>query len=252
MILKENQNSSSAFGTEFFGGDDLSVCVAAAPDVAEARPRKSTRVAGEPITILLAEDRTNIRQAFGTYFRSDDGIVVVGQASDDGAVLEMAERLRPHVVVIAMRMALRLGLETLGRILRTRWGSELMVLLPHRDCPFVNHVTVAGAAGYLTEQDTSDLMAAAIRKACAKARGGARGFDRHADATPPKDATSLTKREQEALRMIAEGRTNKAIAAEMCISIKTVEKHRQHVMDKLGIHETATLTRYALYAGFVY
>ncbi len=253
MILKEVQHSSSCgFGIDFPEADEGSAGAAGAPNLSMDRIRNASRLAGEPVTVLLADDRSNLRQAFGTYFRPDDGIAVIGDAADDGDVLGKAEKLRPHVVVIAMRMALRIGLETLGRMLKTRCGSELIVLLPHRECPFVNHVTVAGAAGYLTEQDTSELMAAVIRKVRGKSKANPRGFSRHAGTVPTKDATSLTTREQEVLKMIAEGRTNKAIAADICISIKTVEKHRQHVMDKLGIHETATLTRYALYAGYLY
>lgn len=259
MILRENQSSSSPFGTEFVGDDD-SAPGYASPNATSDRTSKSSKPSGKTVTVLLAEERPLIRQAFGTLFRPTDGIAVVGQTSESGHVFAMVEKLRPDVVVIAVRMALRIGLETIRRIVKSRWGSELLILLPTRQSPFVRHLAVAGGAGYLTEQDSSELLVTAIRKARQKSESFHHGgrlpielpaLARSGKIETAKDVTRLTQREQEALQMIAEGNTNKAMAAEMCISIKTVEKHRQNLMNKLGFHETASLTRYALYVGLV-
>lgn len=246
MILQVNPSSSSFAGT--VDGENDRSFADASPNAA---PNRAGVAGGESITVILAEDRANIREAFGAYFPPQDGIKVVGQAADCRQVLGLVENLRPDVVVIAMRMALRIGIETIRRLLKTRWGSELLILLPNRECPFVQHVAVAGASGYLTEQDSSQVMAARIRQVRAGSKGGFSPRVK-SEIANVKESTRLTPREQETLKMIAEGCTNKAIASEMAISIKTVEKHRQHLMDKLAIHETATLTRYALYVGLVH
>ncbi|MDP3070748.1 MAG: response regulator transcription factor [Opitutaceae bacterium] len=208
----------------------------------------------------MAEERAAVRQAFCANCSADEGVAVVGQAADSSHVLGSVERLRPDVVVMAMRMALRLGLETLRRTLKARWGADLLVLLPNRECPFVTHVAAAGAAGYVSERDPSGLMVAAIRQVHGNHDGCPCGFGRpqgtprpsiNRDPAGGKETTHLTARERETLRLIAEGNANKQIAAKFGLSIKTIEKHRQNLMDKLGIHETATLTRYALYTGIV-
>ncbi|MBL9187860.1 MAG: response regulator transcription factor [Opitutaceae bacterium] len=215
---------------------------------------------GDPVTVLLAEERATVRRAFCANFRPADGIVVVGQADDSSQVLGSVERLQPDVVVIAVKMALRLGLETLSRTLKARWGSDLVVLLPNRESPFVMHVAASGAAGYLSEQDSAGQMTATICQAHDHADGRRCGVGRLQgtsrlfltdDPACGKETMHLSTREREVLHWVAEGNANKQIAARLSLSIKTIEKHRQNLMDKLGIHETATLTRYALYAGIV-
>lgn len=209
------------------------------------------------ITVLLAEERTIVRQGLDALLAHKDDITVIGQAPDCRRTFELAEQLRPNVVIIAISMALRNGLESLRRILESCCGARVLVLLPHNgNDALVAHVAAAGAAGSLTEQASSQLLATAVRKVHATKQFVRQGVARlteppmpRAGAAVTKDRTQLTARERQVLQLIAEGNANKQTASKLCISIKTVEKHRQHVMDKLDIHETASLTRYAVYAG---
>jgi DNA-binding NarL/FixJ family response regulator len=231
MLLKENHASS---------------CSDRSSDAEDFSADSSPREPGRPratVTVLLAEEGSASRHQFKTLLAPADDIAVIGRTADCGRVLELAAKLRPDVVVITVRQALSLGLETMRLVLRTRCGSRLLVLVPQCDSAFVRHVVAAGAAGYLTGPDSSPRLARAIREA-SRETPSSRGH-----APTVKFLTHLTEREREALQLIAQGNGNKQIADQMSISIKTVEKHRQNLMDKLAIHETATLTRYAIYAG---
>jgi len=198
-----------------------------------------------------------VRQGINALLSFKDDIAVVGQAEDSGQAFALAEKLRPDVVIVAMRLAVRDGLESLRRAFQSCCGATLLVLMPHDNHPFQGHLAIAGAAGYLTEQASAQLLTTAVRGIHEGNNGrdkAARSAPTHSRVLPngtaaEDDSRRLTAREREVLRLIAEGNANKQTASKLSISIKTVEKHRQHVMDKLGIHETATLTRYALYAG---
>ncbi len=214
---------------------------------------------GKGITVLLVEDRTLVRQGINALLAPKHDITVIGQVSDCRQAFALAEKMRPDVVIIALGLALRNGLESLRRILEASCGTRVLVLLPHNDNNvLVEHVAITGVAGCLTEQAGSRLLATAVRAVHEKIRFFSRGVAPRASAPPPsrhrytgpvKNCTRLTTRELEVLQLIAEGYANKQTASKLGISIKTVEKHRQHMMNKLGIHETATLTRYAVYAG---
>ena len=213
---------------------------------------------GKSIRVLLAEERTIIRQGIGTLLDSKDNIAVVGHAPDYDQVTRMAEKLRPDVVIIAFSMALRNGVEAIRRILGKLCGARMLVLVPHDDNAFGEHIAAAGAAGYLSEEASSQVLETAIREAHETNSFFPSGIGRrsHQDFPTPHRGTAreqavahLTTREWEVLQLIARGNANKQTATKLGISIKTVEKHRQSLMDKLRIHDTATLTRYALYAG---
>src|SRR5262249_42465453 len=147
-------------------------------------------------------------------------------------------------------------------IVRTVPSTKVLVLSSYSDDEYVQQLTEAGAAGYLVKQTAANDLLKAIREAH---KGNAyfspavarrlRDQCRQAFATGGEPVRTrpehLTAREAEVLQLIAEGRANKQIAAELCISIKTVEKHRQQVMNKLGIHDVAGLTRHAISKGII-
>jgi DNA-binding NarL/FixJ family response regulator len=138
----------------------------------------------------------------------------------------------------------------------------VLVLSAHSDDPYVDRALDAGASGFLIKQTSAQVLSKAIREvkkgntffspSISKCISG-----RHPQASPSKSRFSkkivkgLTSREMEVIQMIAEGAPNKKVAADLGISIKTVEKHRQHLMDKLNIHDTAGLTRYAISHGII-
>src|SRR5207253_4792573 len=163
--------------------------------------------------------------------------------------------------VIDIAMPVLNGLEATRQITRSVPATKVLVLSSYSDDEYVQQLTEAGAAGYLVKQTASNELLKAIREA---QRGNAyfspaiakRLRDQCRDAFTTghpgrRRPDYLTTREAEVLQLIAEGRANKQIASELCISIKTVEKHRQQVMNKLNIHDVAGLTRHAIAKGII-
>lgn len=211
------------------------------------------------ITVLLAEDHAIVREGLRKLLVEDGGFIVVGEAENGRKAVELARRFRPAVVVMDIAMPLLNGMEATRQILTTHPATKVLILSAYSDDAYVEHVVAVGASGYLIKQTSFHCLARAIREV----ESGIRFFDPAIVArleTQKQDdrgraarlpATRLSSRETEVLQLIAEGRMNKEIAAELKISIKTVEKHRQNVMDKLSIHHTAGLTRYAIGAGII-
>ena len=212
-------------------------------------------------TVLLTDDHTVVRQGLRKLLDSEDDIEVVGEAGSGHDALKLATTLRPSVVVMDIAMPKFNGLEATRRIRKSDPGVKLLILSAHADDAYVEAVMALGAAGYLIKQTSARCLAEAIRQVWhgntyfspAIAR---RYRKRHETAPdrkgrPKRKAISLTPREMQVLQQIAEGAANKQIAADLNISIKTVEKHRDHLMQKLDIHDTASLTRYAIAEGII-
>jgi DNA-binding NarL/FixJ family response regulator len=158
-------------------------------------------------------------------------------------------------------MPLLNGLEATRQIHRTVPSTKVLILSAHSDQAYVDQAAVHGAAGYVVKQTAAEVLTKAIRDAHRGAtvfRAGPSlnrqngSAESPAGRAPPiKTASELTSREVEVLQLVAEGMANKQVAAELGISTKTVEKHRDHLMAKLGIHDTAGLTRYAAATGII-
>ncbi len=214
-----------------------------------------------PITVLLAEDHTIVREGLLVLLKLEPDIKVIGQAENGRQAVALASALCPDVVVMDIAMPLLNGLEATRQILHAAPKTKVLVLSAHSDDAYVEQVMALGAAGYLIKQTASDMLAVAIREVCAGKPFFSPSISkrlyhhqRKAKAMgelPKKEAPHLTSREMEVLQLIAEGKANKETADELNISIKTVEKHRQKVMEKLNIHDTASLTRYAISAGII-
>jgi DNA-binding NarL/FixJ family response regulator len=213
------------------------------------------------ITVLLAEDHDIVREGLRKLMEAEGDIAVVGEAETGRRAVALARRLRPHVVVMDLAMPLLNGLEATRQILKTVPGTRVLILSAHGDDAYVEQVIALGAAGYLIKQTSAHALSRAIREV----RAGRTFFSpaivqrlQHRDRKQPvragqlkRPSGRLSSREIEVLQMIAEGRANKQVAAELGISIKTVEKHRQRLMEKLDIHDTAGLTRYAIAVGII-
>jgi len=214
-----------------------------------------------PITVLLAEDHTIVREGLLALLKLESDIKVIGQAENGRQAVALVESLCPDVIVMDIAMPLLNGLEATRQILHAAPKTKVLVLSAHSDDAYVEQVMALGAAGYLIKQTASDMLAMAIREVCAGKPFFSSSISkrlyhhqRKAKAMgdlPKKETPHLTSREMEVLQLIAEGKANKETADELNISIKTVEKHRQKVMEKLNIHDTASLTRYAISAGII-
>jgi len=216
----------------------------------------------KPITVLLAEDHAVVREGLRALLAAESDIVVVGEAQNGRQAVERSKALLPDVVVMDIAMPLLNGLEATRQVLKALPATKILVLSAHGDDEYVEQVIALGAVGYLVKQSSALVLAKAIREvhrgktyfspSILKRLDGRREDSIHgASGRRTKQDVRLTSREVEILQLIAEGKANKQTAAELGISIKTVEKHRQTLMGKLGIHDTAGLTRYALAAGII-
>ena len=213
------------------------------------------------ITVLMAEDHAVIRQGLSALLATEGTFTVVGQAETGREAVELAARLLPDVILMDIAMPVLNGLEATRQILAANPAARILILSAHSDDEYIERLVAVGAAGFLEKQTSAEILTKAIREV-AKGKpyfsptiakrltaGQQRSLGR--DGLQNPKSAQLTSRESEVLQLVAEGKANKQVAATLGISIKTVEKHRQHVMDKLNIHETAGLTRYAIARGII-
>lgn len=213
------------------------------------------------ITVLLAEDHMLVREGLRKLLDDESDIEVVGEAATGRQAVDMTRKLRPAVVVMDIAMPLLNGLEATRQIRQAVPDTKVLILSAHSDDAYVERATALGAAGYLIKQTSAHFLSEAIREVqkgntffspsiAKKIRHhNQKSLDRKGRLKTK--AVHLSSREAEVLQLIAEGAANKQMAAELGISIKTVEKHRDHLMQKLDIHDTAGLTRYAIAAGII-
>jgi DNA-binding NarL/FixJ family response regulator len=213
------------------------------------------------ITVLLAEDHMIVREGLRKLLEAERDIEVVGEAINGRQAVTMTRKLRPAVVIMDIAMPQLNGLEATRQIRQLLPDVKVLVLSAHSDDAYVERATAVGAAGYLIKQTSAHFLAEAIREvqkgntffspyiAKRLRHRNQKSLDRKGQLKAK--AVSLSPREVEVLQLIAEGEANKQIAAELDISIKTVEKHRDHLMQKLDIHDTAGLTRYAVGTGII-
>jgi DNA-binding NarL/FixJ family response regulator len=208
------------------------------------------------IRVILAEDHEIVSQGLRTLLETDGAFDVVAQAKDGREAVKLTSLLKPDVIVMDIAMPILNGLEATRQILAQNSNAKILILSAHSDDEYIEHVTSVGAAGFLEKQTSADMLTRAIRDVSGGKTVYSPTITRRIaankilqsgrDGTARSAATKLTSREIEVLQLVAEGHANKQVASMLEISIKTVEKHRQRLMDKLNIHETAGLTRYAI------
>jgi len=215
------------------------------------------------ITILLVDDHAVLRQGLRALLTLEPDLEVVGEAENGRQAVQMAKKLNPDVIVMDIAMPQLNGHEATHQICKEAPLSKVLILSCYSDDEYVHKLTEAGAVGYLIKDTVASDLVKAIHETY---KGNAyfspaiakRLLDRYRDSfirggklLNQKSAVRLTSREQEVLQLVSEGKGNKQIAADLFISIKTVEKHRQQVMNKLNIHDVAGLTRYAIAQGVI-
>jgi DNA-binding NarL/FixJ family response regulator len=213
------------------------------------------------ITVLLAEDHSIVREGLRSLLELSRDFEVVGEAANGRQAVELALKLRPAVVVMDVAMPMLNGFEATRQILMSAPSTRVLVLSAHSDDEYVAKMAAIGAAGYLLKQNSGEMLVRAIKEIAAgrpyfcpsisKRMDVSRRKAREAGDRPDKPRAALTSREAEVLQLVAEGMANKQVAVALGISIKTVEKHRQKLMEKLNIHDTAGLTRHAISTGVI-
>ena len=213
------------------------------------------------ITVLLADDHTIVREGLRHMLELEADFEVIGEAADGRQAVALAAKLRPDVVLMDIAMPRLNGLEATRQVLKALPSTKVIMLSSHNDDARVINATNSGVAGFLLKQTSACDLCHTIRevykgKTVFSPSIGKRFSRLHPPlsdgaGTLKLPITQLTARQREVLQLIAEGKANKEMAAELGLDIKTIEKHRQSLMRKLDIHDTAGLTRYAISAGMI-
>lgn len=207
-----------------------------------------------PVRIVLVDDHVLVRQSLKGLLELE-GFAVVGEASDGQDGLRLTESARPDIVVMDISMPTINGLSAAREIQKKFPNTKTVLLTQHDEKQYVTEALEAGVKGYvLKNQAGSDLLQAlrqVSRGQVYLSPGVAQAVVESYQSNSGKSGTHLTVRERQVLQLIAEGKTTKDIAAVLGISVKTAESHRTRLMQKLDIHETASLVRYAVRHGIV-
>jgi DNA-binding NarL/FixJ family response regulator len=203
------------------------------------------------INVLLVDDHNIVRQGLRALLLAEGDINILAEAQSGREAVQLALKLRPEIVIMDLAMPLLNGWEATRQLVKALPQCKVVVLSSYGDDAHIQQAIAAGAAAYLLKQTAATDLVKAIREV---KRGNAyfspviakRLSEQSIRPIPDtQPAVDLTSREAEVLQLIAEGFANKQIAGELGLSVKTVEKHRQAVMNKLNIHDTAGLVRHA-------
>ena len=208
-----------------------------------------------PIRILLADDHAVVRQGFRAMLAQQPDITIVGEAGNGREVMALAEKTKPDLIVMDVAMPELNGIEATRRLTAIMPDIRILALSMHKDSVYVREMLKAGAKGYLLKDSGESDLLDAVRTL---ARGGEYispsvqealiSATRSGAATP---LDQLTSREREVLQLIAEGKTNKEVAAVLKISPFTVDAHRGRIMEKLKVHNVNELVRFAVRHGLI-
>jgi DNA-binding NarL/FixJ family response regulator len=207
------------------------------------------------IKILLADDHTIVRQGLKLILAAHSDLEVVGEAANGREAVELAASLKPDIVLMDVAMPELNGIEATRRIVQAAPRLRVLVLSMHKEAVYVREILKAGARGYILKDAIDTELVNAVRSVArgdgyiSPAVSGALLNDYRQNVTDPLDL--LSSREREVLQLIAEGKTNKEIAVRLNLSVYTVDSHRSKLMEKLNLHNTGELVRFAVKSGLV-
>ncbi|MGE5488660.1 MAG: response regulator [bacterium] len=203
------------------------------------------------ITVLLVDDHSLVRRGFRRMLEDDPDIRVVGEAGNGREAIDAALQLEPRVIVMDMAMPEMDGVEATREIRKRMPNACVLIVSMYSQENYVRKALEAGAQGYILKNADEVDLAAAIREVA----NGKQVIDPNISPggrdTDGESLSRLTPRERQILQLIAEGNSNKEIAALLNLSVHTVAVHRANLMDRLGVHRTAELVLYAIRKGLV-
>jgi len=206
------------------------------------------------ITIVLADDHAVMRDGVRMVLESQPDLRVIGTADDGAHAVDLVDALRPDVAVLDIAMPNTNGLAAARQILRRAPATKIIFLSMHDGEEYFKEALRAGAAGYVLKRAAATELVAAIRAV----QKGESYLDPAITRTlsdlgegDPAHLVDLTERELEVLKLVAEGLTNRQIAAQLIISVKTVQSHRTNIMEKLDLHDRTDLVKYAIRRGLI-
>ena len=213
----------------------------------------------ETIKVLLVDDHTIVRQGIRALLESVPDIQIIGEAEDGKAAVEMAEKLRPNIMLVDISLPMLNGLEVTRRVRKKVPECKVLVLTMHENEMYVSQILRTGASGYLVKKTAVSELIMAIRSVH---QGKAyfspsiskivlNDYLRKESRGEGPSTELLSNREREILQLLAEGYSNKEIAVILNLSVKTVSNHRNRIMQKLDIHDITSLVKYALKQGFI-
>ncbi len=210
-------------------------------------------------SVLIVEDHTLLRQGLIAMISSDPTLEVVGEADNGRDAIRQAATLKPDVVLMDINMPVMNGSEALTEIKHRDSNIKVIMLTAHNAEEYIRDSIKAGANGYVLKQATRDELIMGIHKVLngktyLTPDVADKLFNKYLSGSAATEQSAweqISKREREVLKLVAEGNTNKVIANQMCVSIKTVEKHRSNLMKKLDLHNSAALTAYAIEKGII-
>lgn len=206
------------------------------------------------IRLLLADDHTLLRDGIRSLLEDEADMELVGEAEDGHSAVQLACRLRPDVILMDIALPMLNGLEATRQILRNLPKSKVLILTMHENEEYIRRALAAGAMGYILKDAAARELLGAIRAVYrgesilspAITRLVIEDYLRWGDVQPAAESDGLSPREREVLQLIAEGNTNKQIAEILNLSVKTVQAHRNSLMQKLDLHDRGELIKYAI------
>ena len=215
---------------------------------------------GDNVRIVLADDHTILREGLRALLSADPDFEIIGEAGDGREAVRCVEKLGPDLLLMDLSMPRMSGMDAISEIKKRYPETKIIALTVHKTEEYLLSTLQAGVDGYVLKDATHDELVMAIHNVMAGKRYLSPGIsekviegylDGKEDSLAASSWQKLSQREREVLKLIAEGYKNKEIAEDLCISLKTVEKHRANLMKKLDLHNAAALTVYAVEKGLV-
>lgn len=214
----------------------------------------------EPVTsILVADDHAVLREAIAGWLANEESFVVAGTAASAEEAVELVEQHRPDIVLLDIEMPGLSSFDAAERIMKIHPDTRIIFLSGFTNDCYIEEALRIGAMGFLTKTETPARIIAAIKEVAANRACFSADIERRIVfesgsarlASGRTRASSLTRRELQVLRYVSRGLSKKEIAPLLNVSVKTVEKHTEHLMGKLDIHDRVALTRFAIREGIV-